>query len=419
MGRLQESLFESARLSLQDSIDYTAQSLEAYGADYKHWALAFSGGKDSSATATIVVHMIKTGKIPAPESLTVLYADTRMELPPLYFSAMRILKAFEELGIKTQIVLPEMDDRFYVYMFGRGVPPPSNTFRWCTAQIKIEPMINALTHIGIENGYGQMEPNPITGKLHYVGNSSGKLLMITGVRVGESAVRDQRIALSCSKNGAECGQGWFQQSTPTALADTLAPLLHWRVCHVWDWLSYDAPGYGFPTEAVADAYGGNEAEEINARTGCVGCNLASRDTALERIIGNPKFAYLSPLLKLRPLYAELKRPQNRLRKDGSERRKDGVLAANPMRMGPLTFEAREFGLAQVLAIQDEVNDRRDANPLYSLINDEEHQRILALIEAQTWPHGWLGDEPVGDVMMDEVIAEGITQPVIFGKEELN
>lgn len=42
----QESLFEGVRMSMQDSIDLTAQSLMAYGSSYKHWAVAFSGGKD-------------------------------------------------------------------------------------------------------------------------------------------------------------------------------------------------------------------------------------------------------------------------------------------------------------------------------------------------------------------------------------
>lgn len=411
------SLFEADRLTIDDAIAFTAQSLMAYGESYRHWAIAFSGGKDSSATATLVMYLIRSGQIQAPESLTILYADTRMELPPLYFSAMQLLSTFRTMGVKTQIVLPDLDDRFFVYMFGRGVPPPSNTFRWCTAQLKIEPMLNALAHIGVENGYGQMVVDPSNGKLHYVGNGSGKLLMITGVRIGESAVRDQRIALSCSKNGAECGQGWFQQSTPTALADTLAPILHWRVCHVWDWISFHAPIYGYPTEMIADSYGGNEAEEVNARTGCVGCNLVSRDTTIERVIKNPEWAYLSPLLKLRPLYAKLKRPQNRLRKDGSERRKDGVMVANPMRLGPLTMEARRFGLAEVLKIQWEIKQSVKDRPGMEviLINPEERKRIQELIKANTWPNGWEGTEPVGDVMMDEVIGEGIIQPLILKK----
>jgi DNA sulfur modification protein DndC len=108
--------------------------------------------------------------------------------------------------------------------------------------------------------------------------------MLTGVRVGESAQRDSRIALSCGKNGAECGQGWFQETTPAAVADTLAPLLHWRVCHVWDWLTFMAPTHGLPTALVAQVYGGDEAEELNARTGCIGCPLATKDAALDYVL---------------------------------------------------------------------------------------------------------------------------------------
>ncbi|TEB41488.1 FAD synthetase, partial [Flavobacterium circumlabens] len=55
------------------------------------------------------------------------------------------------------------------------------------------------------------------------------ILMLTGVRLGESAVRDQRINTSCSKDGAECGQGWYQSGLQNDLCSTLAPILHWRV----------------------------------------------------------------------------------------------------------------------------------------------------------------------------------------------
>ena len=284
------------------------------------------------------------------------------------------------------------------YMFGRGVPPPSNTFRWCTSQIKIEPMLAALKRIKADR--------------------PGKFLMITGVRLGESAQRDARIGISCSKDGAECGQGWFQVATPEAVADTLAPILHWRVCLVWKWLrDYATEWCGFPTAAIADAYGGDEAEEINARTGCVGCNLASRDTALESILKNPKWLYLEPLMRLRPLYAELKKPHNRLRKDGSEKKKDGTLVANPMRLGPLTMEARRWGLQQVQQIEHDVNFRADDEdkPTIDLINREEYLRIIELIEANTWPDRWDGDEVRGDVILNEVMRDGSVQPDFFAE----
>lgn len=391
---MNETFFDTARLTMSESIDLTVQSLKAYGSNHDHWCVAYSGGKDSSLLVTLVAHLIRHRKIDPPKSLSVMYADTRMELPPLHLSACGVLAELRSRGIETHCVLPPMDDRFFVYMFGRGVPPPSNTFRWCTAQIKIEPMINGLRELKRERG--------------------GSFLMLTGVRIGESAARDARISLSCGKNGAECGQGWFQEATPSAVADTLAPVLHWRVCHVWKWLRDYAPSFGFPTQAVADAYGGDEAEEVNARTGCVGCNLASRDVALESVVKVPRWSYLSPLLELRSLYAELKRPHNRLRKDGNERRKDGLLVSNPMRLGPLTFAARKMGLARVLDIQDRVNrNRPNDDSQYLLIDAYEKARILELIEQETWPNGWSGTEPTGDVILDETLPNGFVQKDFF------
>lgn len=221
-----------------------------------------------------------------------------------------------------------------------------------------------------------------------------KLLMLTGVRLGESVVRDQRIALSCSKDGAECGQGWLQTSTPDSVADILAPLLHWRVCHVWDWLQFHAPLHGFPTQMIAEVYGGDEKEEINARTGCVGCNLASKDVALDTLLRLPQWQYLAPLKRLKPLYQELATDQYRLQKDGTQRKKDGSLPKNLYRKGPLTMEGRRYGLTKVLEIQTEVNAHRPVDtPALSLISPEEEGRILQLIEANTWPNGWSGTEP--------------------------
>lgn len=388
------SLWENERLTMERSIELTVESLQAYGSLYKHWAIAYSGGKDSTATVTLICWLLATGQILQPESLTVLYADTRMELPPLHACAMTILSELQQRGINTQIVLPALDDRFFVYLFGRGVPAPKNRFRWCTPQLKVEPMERALQ--GLREASGE------------------KLLMLTGVRLGESAARDQRIALSCSKDGAECGQGWFQVQTPESIADVLAPLLHWRVCHVWDHLTFYAPKYGFSTQMVAEAYGGDEAEEINARTGCVGCNLASKDVALDAILKLPQWAYLAPLKRLKPLYQELVKPQYRLRKNG-ERNKNGELSMNPMRMGPYTMEARRYGLAQVLAIQDGVNTaaRAQNRPQIDLINDEEHARILELIEANTWPDKWDGSEVRGDLLLPQVTKNG-TQLLLDG-----
>ncbi|TIL30019.1 phosphoadenosine phosphosulfate reductase family protein [Mesorhizobium sp.] len=404
MKAFQPTLFEgSKRLVYDEAVDLTLQSMQAYGPAHDHWGIAWSGGKDSSATLSLIVHLIDVGRLAAPKSLTVFYADTRQELPPLAIAAERIMAQLAARGIRCEVVRAPLDKRFLVYILGRGVPPPNNnTLRWCTRQIKIDPMAEAL-----EQRLGELD---------------GKILMITGVRQGESAIRDDRIAMSCGKDGAECGQGWYQEVLPNAKGirgriATLAPLLHWRVCNVWDWLRIYAPMAeygGWATAAIADAYGGDEATEINARTGCAGCPLASKDLALDTIVASPAWSHLAPLKGLKPLYRELREPRHRIRKAGLERLKDGSVAANPQRMGPLTFAARLMGLDRVLAIQAECNSRATelGRPLLDILNREEEARIRELIAAETWPNGWDGDEPAADMPMDSYFSDGSVQPLL-------
>ncbi|MDZ7893845.1 MAG: phosphoadenosine phosphosulfate reductase family protein [Sphingobium sp.] len=379
----------------EEMVELTLQSLRAYWPNHQHVAVAWSGGKDSTAMLTLLIHLVDAGEIPQPDRLHVFYADTRQELPPIQRSADAIIAKLRQRNwIDVHIVRASLDKRFMVYILGRGVPPPNNnTLRWCTRQIKVEPMAEAL--------------------LTVIANLPGTALMLTGVREGESAVRDGRIAMSCSKDGAECGQGWYQQVLPDAKGirgriATLAPLLHWRVCTVWDWLKVFAPQPEFgnwPTTILADAYGGDDAEEINARTGCIGCPLAQKDTALETIIAMPAWAHLSPLMELKPLYRWMREPAQRHRKVGLERLKDGSIAKNPQRMGPLTLEAREHALTRILDIQ-----RRAS---VDLINEEEEARIRELIAARTFPEKWAGDEPTADRWLDRVNSDGSVEPILF------
>lgn len=383
MSKQQPTLFDGIRMSLDDSISLSLASLEEYGQRYRHWAVAYSGGKDSTATVTLVAWAILSGKVQAPESLQVLYADTRMELPPLQQAAVRLLETLAGQGFKTKIVLPAMDDRFYVYMLGRGVPPPKNRFRWCTSQLKIEPMMAALQGLRSEAG--------------------DKLLMITGVRMGESAARDARIQLSCSRDDGECGQGWFQTATPEAVADTLAPLLHWRLCHVYDWLYFDDGRHGYDVSGIASVYGQEE-----VRTGCVACNLASRDVALERVIRRPGWQHLQPLTKLKPLYQELTLARMRKRKFEPEKRQDGAYGQNPQRLGPLTMPARAYGLERVLDIQKRAG--------VDLINTEEEARIREMWALDMWPNKWSADDIDGDLPIDQkTIVNGdiVTQSLLI------
>lgn len=90
MSSRQPTLFDGARLQMDQAMRMTMESLQTYGPRFRHWAIAWSGGKDSSALLTLVCHLIDSGRIAAPESLTVCYADTRMELTPLAAAALDI-----------------------------------------------------------------------------------------------------------------------------------------------------------------------------------------------------------------------------------------------------------------------------------------------------------------------------------------
>jgi DNA sulfur modification protein DndC len=342
------TFFDDERLSLAESLELTAQSLIVHGSPYRHWCLAYSGGKDSTATLAAVVHLIEHDRVPKPETLTVLYADTRMELPPLHHCALSTLEALRSRG--------EVGER---------------------------------------------------------------PLMILGLRLGESAARDARIALSCGRDGGECGQGWFQQRPPADAADTLSPILHWRTCLVWDWLMLHGKAHNLDCQIVAEVYDQDvdgSANEVSARTGCTGCPLASQDFSLQRILRRPQWTYLEPLRRLKPLYEMLREHQNRLRKDNNERRVDGSLVANPGRIGPLTMAARKLGLEEVLSVQTAVNMAAESQgrPCVDLLDAEEEARIRELWELNTWPDRWTGDELPGDTLLPDVFGDGTTQELLFG-----
>lgn len=407
MSAIDNLFARGARMVHEEAVELTLASLRAYWHLHRYFAVAWSGGKDSTAILTLLIHLIDVGELPQPERLYVLYADTRQELPPIQASAELIMAKLRERNwIEVIVVRAPLDKRFMPYILGRGVPPPNNnTLRWCTRQIKVEPMAAALAEV--------------------IAGLPGTVLTITGVREGESAQRDGRIAMSCSKDGAECGQGWYQQVLPDSPGirgriATLAPILHWRVCIVWDWLKVYAtqPEFGgWPTAILADAYGGDDATEVNARTGCTGCPLASEDTALNVIVATQGWTHLRPLMGLRPIYRWMRLPAQRLRKSGLERLKDGSIAKNPQRMGPLTLAARLTALDQILNIQREVCVGATAAGTpergIDLINEEEEARIRELIAARTFPDKWEGDEPHADVWLDAVYQDGSMQPILF------
>lgn len=365
-------LFDKAQ-TLDEVLQISIDSLNAYGAAYKHWIITYSGGKDSSATVAFVLYAIESGLVSPPERLTIIYADTGIELPPLSITAERVLDAVRKRGYEAIKVQAPIENRLYVKMLGYGYPYPTNRRRWCTRLMKKEPMEQALN-----------DTNALT---------------ITGVRLGESTARDERITTSCSTSDGECGQGWYQQQR-----NALAPLVHWRVCNVWRWL-FD-PRIPLPElQAISDVYAVEQIYGGDLRTGCIKCQVITEDKSFNMLVRKKKWQWLAPLHELDELHAWLGKPAQRLRKVDVSKKADGSLRDRTNApLGPIHLDARRKGLDWILDIQRRtINNAPDEFKHWRLITDEEVVAIRQMIAEDIYPGDWKGTEPHGDEAYEATI----------------
>jgi DNA sulfur modification protein DndC len=243
---------------------------------FNHWILTFSGGKDSTSTAIITLEAALEMKKKV-KRIDLIYADTTVEIPSIHQYALDFISNLKKnprmksLNLNCHIVLPPIEERFWVKILGKGYPPPHQKFRWCTRRLKIEPAEKHLRQY--------IKPN--------------KTVIITGVRFGESKERDRRLNLSCARGG-ECGQGLWYQHSNRLKAAYLAPLIDWSNCDVWDFISFIAPSIGYPTEELFEIYNGND-----TRFGCWTCTVVKQDKAMERTIKQEKWSHLKPIAEFR------------------------------------------------------------------------------------------------------------------------
>lgn len=305
---------------------------------YDHWIITFSGGKDSTSSIVVSLEtaLERAGKV---KRIDIVYADTLIEIPTIRnfaVSFLRKLKNLSRIGhlpLKFHITKPEIQQRFWVRMLGKGYPPPHQRFRWCTKRLKIDPVEKSLK--------GFIQPN--------------RTVIITGVRFGESNGRDKRLSQSCSRGG-ECGQGiWFTHSNRLK-AGYLAPLINWSNCDIWDFLTLYAPEMGYPTTNLEQVYNGHE-----TRFGCWMCTVVRQDKAMEKTIAQPKWNHLAPIAEFRNYVWRATRGS-----ETRERREDGL-------PGRLKLGVRKNLLNRLEQVQKKVG--------FELISEEEILEIRKL-----WKH---------------------------------
>jgi DNA sulfur modification protein DndC len=324
------------------AIDITTDAIKARAS--AQWILAFSGGKDSSAALKIFIASYKRAKVALP-SVTVIYCDTGVENPILdaYVKALLIsLNAdFRQLGLafKTQLLRAPIQDRFFVRIIGRGYPPPTNSFRWCTKGLRINPVSAFIEKQDPDN-----------------------TVLVLGLRKAESGQRDRSLAQSPNLY-------WQKQREGRGNYDLFLPIVELDIPQVWDSIFCLSAPTSLNPRDLERLYRGASGECpvikspqappcASGRFGCWTCTVVRKDKSAKELI-RAGHIQLRPFLAFRDWLAEFRNdPANRWHS-----RRSGVFGP-----GPFTMKARQIILRKV----DELEDRTN-----SVVVDSEERGVIA------------------------------------------
>lgn len=262
---------------------------EVYLEDERDWVLGFSGGKDSAATLRLVfLALLGIEPEKRTKTIRVLYCDTGVEIPPAQALTLSMLRDIEReaaalgLPISTAVVVPEVSDRYFVKVIGRGYPPPTNKFRWCTDRLRVKPVARFLRQYG----------------------SSSSSIVVLGVRRGESMARGRTIDRYTTSSDEK-----FMRQAGHPNTIIYSPIRDFDANLVWYTLMLDLPPYAIRGRQLARLYrdAAGECPLIRdksdsacgtSRFGCWTCTVVSKDRAMEGLVRlrDPK---LVPLLEFR------------------------------------------------------------------------------------------------------------------------
>jgi len=306
----------------------------------KPWIVGFSGGKDSTLVAQLVFEaLLNVSPQQRERQIHIVSNDTLVESPVyqanVEVSLGRIREGAEALRLPIEVVQtrPVVDETFWVSLLGRGYPAPNRTFRWCTDRMKIRPTTRFIREKVAENG--------------------GAILLM-GVRRAESAARAQR-----ADSYAEDDDG-KRLNPHNKIKDCFyyRPILDLSNEDVWQVLLAVRPPWGGTHRELVTLYRNAKGGECpfvlsdddapscgttSARFGCWTCTVVKKDNSIDGLI-DAGFEHLEPLAEFRDRLRELSdTPEYR-----SKVRRTGEKG-----LGPLTIEARQMLLGELLEIQEQ------------------------------------------------------------------
>jgi len=289
------------------------------------WLLAYSGGKDSSAVLKLLLQaMVNTADL--HRSVYVVFCDTGVENPlvsDFVKYAFRQINAFakrNDLPISTYILGPKKKDRYWIKVIGRGCPPPTNRFRWCTDKLRVNPLRDFC--------------------IKYELTSATTIL---GVRKGESHQRDRTIEKYAKRSN-------FLRYYDSANRLYYCPIFNYSVANVWSCLSNGSVFSDRFYSRLARMYGiNNKCEDTidksnGHRMGCWICTVVRKDKSAEDLIKRG-YVQLEPYLRFRD-WLSIFRDNPRYRRI---KRRNGMEGP-----GPITIRGRRIILSKLLKLQNEV-----------------------------------------------------------------
>jgi DNA sulfur modification protein DndC len=314
------------------AIPANATSIERIQQEYLSsptpWYIGFSGGKDSSAVLklTYLALMLLQKK---SKPVTILYCDTGVEIPIFRNLVYRTLNDIEieasknNVPLFSKIVSPNTENKYFSKIIGRGYPPPSNKFRWCTDRLRI---------------------NPINTELN--SNKSGENIVLLGIRIGESNNRDNVM----SRYSTDSSYFYRQNGNSSTLI--FAPIYNYSTEETWATIEYNQFPKSIDTFELLKLYrhANGECPIIRdvkgtpcgkGRFGCWTCTVVRKDKSVKGLIDEGNYN-LQPLFNFRNWLLEIRdKPEYR-----SSKRRNGAYG-----LGPFTLAARKEILRMLFVAQ--------------------------------------------------------------------
>lgn len=308
------------------------------------WLLAYSGGKDSSAVLKLISQAM-ANTVDHHRYVYVVFCDTGVENPLVTdftkyaFRQINDFSKRKNLPISTHILRPKMKDRFWIKVIGRGCPPPTNRFRWCTDKLRVNPLRDFCINHELIN-----------------------VTTVLGIRKGESQQRDRVITKYAKEDN-------YLRYYDSGNRLYYCPIFNYSDDDVWSCLSNVSVFSNRFYSKLSRIYGINEKCEDNIdlykgyRMGCWVCTVVRKDKSAENLVKRG-YTQLEPYLRFRNWLSSFRdNPRYRRKKRRNGRKGPG----------PITIQGRSIVLSKVLKLQEEIKKKLITDSELALIYHEWEQ----------------------------------------------